>query len=162
AKRLPVLAPLADRGALRFFARIRLDIAQLADDHSEMERWAEEAHVPFYGKLLNNLRRNPQGCRIRLPFRPTIQKHEACLPTSLASALATLGQKIDPDVMASEITFGGTAGWAAAEWLEKRGLAVRFFAVTAQTAALLIKNGIGFVLTLEGDDNAHAVAVVGL
>src|SRR4029077_4880846 len=42
------------------------------------------------------------------------------------------------------------------------GLGVRFFAVTAETATLLIKNGIGFVLTLEGDDNAHTVAVVGL
>jgi tetratricopeptide (TPR) repeat protein len=162
ADRLPTLAPLADRDPRRFFSRIRLDIAQLADDHAEMERWAEEARIPFYRKILANLRQNPRGRRIRLPFPRTIQKHEACLPTSLASALATVGEELDPDVMASEITFGGTAGWAAAEWLEKRGLTVRFFAVTAGTAALLIRNGIGFVLTLEGDDNAHAVAVVGL
>jgi hypothetical protein len=162
ADRLPTLAPLADRDPRRFFSRIRLDIAELADDHAEMEHWAEEARIPFYRKILANLRQNPQGHRIRLPFPRTIQKHEACLPTSLASALATVGEQLDPDVMASEITFCGTAGWAAAEWLEKRGLTVRFFAVTAETAALLIRNGIGFVLTLEGDDNAHAVAVVGL
>lgn len=162
AERLPSLAPLADRNPRRFFSRIRLDIAELADDHAEMERWAEEVRIPFYRKILTNLRKNPRGRRIRLPFRRAIQKHEACLPTSLASALATLGKHLDPDVMASEITFGGTVEWAAAEWLEKNGFTVRFFAVTPDTATLLIKNGIGFVLTLEGDDNAHAVAVVGL
>ena len=127
-----------------------------------MERWAEEVRIPFYRKILANLRQNPKGRRIRLPFPRAIQKHEACLPTSVASALATLGEHLDPDVMASEITFGGTSEWAAAEWLEKHGFTVRFFAVTPDTATLLIKNGIGFVLTLEGDDNAHAVAVVGL
>jgi tetratricopeptide (TPR) repeat protein len=162
AERLPRLAPLADRNPRRFFSRIRLDIAELTDDHAEMERWAEEVRIPFYRKILANLRQNPKGHRVRLPFPRTIQKHEACLPTSLASALATLGEHLDPDVMASEITFGGTSEWAAAEWLEKHGFTVRFFAVTPDTATHLIKNGIGFVLTLEGDDNAHAVAVVGL
>jgi len=162
AERLPSLAPLADRSPRRFFSRIRLDIAELSDNHAEMERWAEEARIPFYRKILANLRKNPQGRRIRLPFARTIQKHETCLPTSLASALATFGEHLDPDTMASEITFGGTAEWAAAEWLEKRGFAVRFFAVTAETAALLIKHGIGFVVTLEGESNAHAVAIIGL
>lgn len=162
AERLPRLAPLADRNPRRFFSRIRLDIAELMDDHAEIERWAEEVRIPFYRKILANLRRNPKGRRVRLPFPRAIQKHEACLPTSLASALATLGEHLDPDVMASEITFGGTTEWAAAEWLQKHGFTVRFFAVTPDTATHLIKNGIGFVLTLEGDDNAHAVAVVGL
>ncbi len=162
AERLPTLAPLADRNPRRFFSRIRLDIAELADDHAEMERWAEEVRIPFYRRMLANLRKNPKGRRTRLPFPRAIQKHEACLPTSLASALATVGKHLDPDVMASEITFGGTPEWAAAEWLEKQGLTVRFFAVTPDTATLLIQNGIGFVLTLERDDNAHAVAVVGL
>jgi tetratricopeptide (TPR) repeat protein len=162
AERLPTLAPLADRDCRRFLAHTRLDIAELADDRAERERWAEEVRIPFYRKILANLRKNPGGRRIRLPFHPAIQKREACLPTSLASALATLGERLDPDVMAAEITFGGTAEWAAAEWLEKRGLTVRFFSVTAETATRLIKNGIGFVLGLEGEDNAHAVAVVGL
>jgi hypothetical protein len=127
--RSPTLAPLADRDSRRPLARSRLDIAELADDHAEMERWAEEVRIPFYRKILANLRRNPEGRRIRLPFRRAIQKHEGCLPTSLASALATLGEHLDPDVMAAEITFGGTAEWAAAEWLEKHRLTVRFFSV---------------------------------
>jgi len=161
AEQLPRLAPLADRGPRRFFSRIRLDIAELADDHREMARWAEEARIPFYRKVLSNLRQNPKGRRIRLPFHRAIQKHSACLPTSLGSALATVGVQLNPDIMAAEITFGGTTDWAAAEWLERRGFKVRFFPITPETAKLLIENGIGFVLTLEGDDNAHAVAVVG-
>jgi predicted Zn-dependent protease len=162
AECLPVLTPLVDRDSRRLIARIHLDIAELTDDHAEMERWAKEVRIPFYRKILSNLRQNPTGQRRRLPFTRTIQKYQACLPSSLASAVATVGQHLDPDAMASEITFGGTMEWAAAEWLEKRGFTVRFFAVTPETATALIKNGIGFVLTFEGDDNAHAVAAVGL
>ncbi|HTT19509.1 MAG TPA: tetratricopeptide repeat protein [Candidatus Sulfotelmatobacter sp.] len=162
AECLPGLMPLADRESRRLIARVHLDIAGLADDHAAMERWAEETRIPFYRRILSNLRQNPTGQRRRLPFTRTIQKHQTCLPTSLASALATVGQQFDPDVMASEITFGGTMEWAAAEWLENRGFTVRFFAVTRETATALIRNGIGFVLTLEGDDNSHAVAAVGL
>jgi tetratricopeptide (TPR) repeat protein len=83
AERLPSLAPLADRNPRRFFSRIRLDIAELEDDHVEMERWAEEARIPFYRKILANLRQNPKGRRIRLPFPRAIQKYEACFPQAL-------------------------------------------------------------------------------
>jgi cellulose synthase operon protein C len=156
------LAPLADRETRAWFARSRLDIAELKDDHPAMERWANEVRSPFHRKLLENLRRNPQGPRIRMPFRRAIQKHDECLPTSITSALAAMGNPMDAEAMAAEITFGGTAEWAAAEWLEKRGLTVRFFAVEPEVASRLIKNGIAFVVTLEADASSHAVAVVGL
>jgi len=156
------LAPLADRETRMWLARGRLDIAELRDDHPGMERWAKEARAPFHRKVLENLRKNPEGQRIRLPFRRAIQKHDECLPTSVASALAAMGTAIDAEPMAREITFGGTPEWAAAEWLEKRGLAVRFFLVTPETAQRLIKHGIAFVMTLEAETSAHAVAVVGL
>jgi len=162
ADQLPALLPLADRESLALVARLRLDIATLTDDHEQMERWARDVHIPFYRRILENLRKNPEGPRTHLPFCRAVQKHEACLPTSLASALATLGVHFDPDAMAAEVTFGGTPEWAAVEWLEKRGLAVRLFAVTPEVARLLIKRGIAFVLTLEADDSAHAVAVVGI
>ena len=162
AERLPILAPLADREARTLFARGRLDIAELEDDHEAMEHWAEEVRSPFHRTVLKNLRRNPKGQRIRLPFTRAVQKHDACLPTSIASALAAMGMHIDPDEITSELTFGGTPEWAAAQWLEKRGLVVRFFAVTPEIAARLIKNGFAFVVTLEADASAHAVAVVGL
>lgn len=157
-----LLAPLADRETRIWLARGRLDIAELRDDHSDMERWAKEARAPFHRKVLENLRQNPTGQRIRLPFRRAIQKHDECLPTSIASALAAMGTAIDAEAMAREITFGGTPEWAAAEWLEKRGLVVRFFLVTPEMAERLIKHGFAFVMTLEAEASAHAVAVVGL
>jgi tetratricopeptide (TPR) repeat protein len=162
AEQLSTLAPLADRETNSQFARVRLDIADLADDHAAMERWSNEVRSPFHRRVLENLRKNPNGLRVRLPFRRAIQKHEECLPTSIASALAAMGAHIDPDTMASEITFGGTPEWAAAEWLEKLGFVVRFFAVVPEIAACLLKNGIAFVVTLVADASAHAVAAVGL
>lgn len=162
AANLPSLAPLADRETRAVLARVWLDIAQQDDDHNETERWADEARSPFHRAVLKNLRANPDGRRIRLPFRCAIQKHDACLPTSVASALEAMGAHIDPDVMASEITFGGTPEWAAAEWLENRGFCVRYFPATPDTARQLVKNGIAFIMTLEGDASAHAVAVVGI
>jgi tetratricopeptide (TPR) repeat protein len=162
AERLESLAPLADRETRRNFALTRLDIAEMSDDRQGIERWAAEGRSPFHRKMLENFRANPQGQRIRLPFRRAIQKHNACLPTSLSSALAASDVHIDSDTMAAEITFGGTREWAAAEWLEKRGLVARFFCVTPEIAAKLIQNGIAFVMTLEGDFSAHAVAAVGL
>lgn len=162
AGRFEGLAPLADRETRSQFARAWLDIAELEDDHEAIKRWAREVRSPFHRKVLANLEKNPDGCRIRLPFRRAIQKHDTCLPTSVASALGAMGVEVDADAMASEITFGGTAEWAAAEWLEKRGLTTRFFPVTTDLAALLIKQGFAFVMTLEADDNAHAVAIVGI
>lgn len=156
------MAPLADREARTWFARSRLDIAELKDDHLGIERWAEEVRSPFHRKVLENMRKNPSGLRIRMPFRRTLQKYEECLPTSVASALAAMGTSIDAESMAMELTFGGTAEWRAAEWLERKGLQVRFFAANPKIASSLIKNGIAFVMTWEADVNAHAVAVVGL
>jgi len=162
ADQVAKLAPLADRETRTWFARARLDIAELKDDHASMERWANDARSPFHRKLLENLRKNPEGLRIRMPFRRAIQKHDECLPTSVASALAAMGTAVDAEAMAAEITFGGTPEWAAAEWLDKRGLAVRFFLVTPGIARQLIRNGIAFVMMLEADASAHAVAAVGL
>ena len=162
AEELSKLAPLADRETRGWFARSRLDIAELKDDHAAMERWANEVRSPFHRKVLENLRKNPGGLRTRMQFRRAIQKHDECLPTSVESALAAMGTPVNAEAMAAELTFGGTAEWAAAEWLEKKGLAVRFFAVTPEVASRLIKNGIAFVVTLEADANAHAVAVLGL
>jgi tetratricopeptide (TPR) repeat protein len=162
AEKLPSYAPLADRESRSLFARARLDVAQLAGDHEEIERWATEVRSPFYHQVLSNLRKNPTGSRIRLPFRREIQKHLTCLPASLASALAAMEVNVDADSMASEVTYGGTSDWAAAEWLESRGFSVRSFVVTPEIACRLLRNGIAFVLSLEADDFAHAVAIVGL
>jgi tetratricopeptide (TPR) repeat protein len=162
AGKLRDLAPLADRYSQTGFARTHLDIAELADDHVEMERWSTQARSPFHRQLVLNLKTNTEGKRIRLPVRRTLQTHEACVPTSIASALSAGGIDISADEMATEVTFGGTAEWAAADWLRERGFHVRFFSVTQALAVALIENGIAFVMSWEADESGHAVAVIGV
>ena len=162
AESLTALAPLADREAQVVFARARLDVAELLGDREKMEGCERELKSPFHRRVLENMQKNPEGRRFVLPFRRTIQKNEACLPASVSSALVSLGVNLDPDAMASEITHGGTPPWAAAEWLEARGMAVRFFSANPGVASTLIKQGIAFILLMESDESSHAVAVVGL
>jgi predicted Zn-dependent protease len=160
--KLTELAPLADRESNAVFARMKLEVAALMDDHSEMAKWAKCARLSFYRVVLENLRKNPGGQRIRLPHRRMKQRYQECLPSSLASALSVHGKELDPREMASDITFGGTQYWSATEWLEKRGYAVRMFCATPTVTTALVKAGFSFVLGIETDDFSHAVNVVGL
>jgi predicted Zn-dependent protease len=162
AEELPSLAPLADRDAKTTFARAQLDIAELADDHAEIERWSTQLRSPFHRQLLRNLNKNAAGKRIRLPFRRTIQTHETCVPASVAVALSAGGVVISTEEMAADITFGGTPEWAAADWLRARGFHVRFFSVTPELAAELIQHQIAFMISWEADASGHAVAAIGL
>ncbi|HEY6372975.1 MAG TPA: tetratricopeptide repeat protein, partial [Candidatus Sulfotelmatobacter sp.] len=160
--KLPELAPLADREADAVVARMKLEVAALMDDHVEMAKWAKNARLPFYRAVLDNLRKNPSGQRIRLAHRRVRQKYQECLPSSVASSLSVYGKELDPREMASDVTFGGTQYWSATEWLEKRGFTVRMFCATPAVTAALVKAGFSFVLGIETDDFAHAVNVVGL
>jgi predicted Zn-dependent protease len=156
------LAPLADREARQGLSRARLDIASLCDDYAEIERWTEEVRSPFHRQVLANLRQNPAGRRIHLLYRRAVQKHDACLPTSLAMALSANGPEMSIDEMASAITFGGTAQWAAVDWLRERGYYVRSFAVTPEVSRALIHNRMAFVVNWQTDERGHSVAIVGL
>ena len=162
ALRLESLSPLADRETRAMIAFAHLDIANNEDDHRSMEVWAEQVRSPFFRKALENRRANPSGARIRLPFPRAIQKYDACLPTSATSALASMGVSIDPDLMMNQIAFGGIYEWAAAEWLERSGLVVRFFCLTTDLARTLIHAGIAFIILWESDDSGHAVAAIGI
>ena len=162
ASRLESMAPLADREFRSDLARTWLDIAEMRDDHAAMERWAQEARSPFHRRMLNNLKANPSGKRIRLQYRRTIQKHVECVPTSISSALSTTGLDISIEELAREVTFGGTAEWAAAQWLREKGYQVRFFSATAETTARLIEAGIGFIVSWDDDEAGHCVAIVGI
>jgi hypothetical protein len=127
-----------------------------------MERWAKELRSPFHRQVLANLKRNPEGYCVCLPYRRTLQKHVECVPTSVGSALSATGIEISVAELAADVTFGGTAEWAAADWLRDKGFHVRFFPATAETSARLIEAGIGFVVTWEDDESGHAVAIVGM
>ena len=162
AGRIEPLSPLADRELRADLARIHLDIATLADDHAAVEVWAERARSPFHRQLLANLKSNPKGRRIRLPYRRVLQKHSECVPTSVSSALSASNIDISIADFAAEVTYGGTAEWAAADWLRTKDLHVRFFTATAETSWRLLEVGIGFMVTWPDDDGGHAVAVVGM
>lgn len=162
ADQIPGLAPLADRETRVAIARMKADLAALNGDHEEMANWASQAKAPFYRKVIENLRQNPGGERIRLHHRKVKQGHMECLPASVSSALSAFGYELDAREMASDVTFGGTQHWRAIEWLEKRGLAVRMFCASPAIAAAMVRKGFSFVLSLETDDFSHAVNVVGL
>jgi hypothetical protein len=85
-----------------------------------------------------------------------------CVPTSISSALSATGVNISVEELAREVTFGGTAEWAAADWLREKGFHARFFAVTEQNAARLIEAGIGFTVSWDDDESGHAVAIIGI
>ena len=161
AETIPSLTPLLDRDSRRSVARVNLDIAEQSDDHGAMEHWSTELQSPFHRQLLANLKQNTNGIRIRLPFHRTVQKHEACVPTSISSVMSASGMELSADKLASQVTFGGTYEWAAADWLRGQGYHVRFFPVTPELSAKLIQQKIAFVLSWDAEENGHAVAVVG-
>ena len=162
AEQIEPMSPLADREFRASLARAWLDISELADDHAAMEHWSRGARSPFHRKVLSNLKANPDGKRIRLPYRRTIQKHVECVPTSISSALSATGVNILLEELAHEVTFGGTAEWAAADWLREKGFHVRFFAATEETAARLVEAGIGFTVSWDDDESGQAVAIIGI
>jgi hypothetical protein len=98
----------------------------------------------FIGNVSETSRKHSAGRRIRLPFRPIIQKHQTCVPASVAVALSASGGIISAEEMAAAVTFGGTYEWSAADWLRARGFHVRFFPVTAEVAKSLIEHQIAF------------------
>ena len=162
ANKLPQLAVLADRDSKAQLARAQLDIADLADDYDRIERWSNEVRSPYYRQILANIKGTPSGVRIRLPFQRKIQKHQACVPTSVATVLSANGINVAADEIAAKVTFGGTHEWAAADWLRSRGFHVRFFPVIPELAMTLIQHHFAFVLSWDADENGHAVAAVGL
>ena len=162
AEKLHGLAPLIDRESRAVIAHAHLDIAGLADDTVNLERWANEVRSPFHRQVLANLTKTSEGKRFRLNFRRAVQKYQECLPTSIASAMSATGLQVDSDEMATEITFGGTPEWSAGEWLRRRGFYVRFFPVSTEVARQLLNHKIGFVISWESDDAGHAVACIGL
>ncbi len=159
---LPRLTPLPDAETQQSIARAGLDVAELAGDCEEVDRWNRQLKSPYFRTVLNNTRRNPNGRRIRLAYRPVAQKHDTCLPSSLSVALGALKVELDTDAAAAELTYGGTSIWQIAEWLEKRGLAVRHFRVSPESAWRLLERGIPFVISLEFERAGHSVAAVGI
>ncbi|MCE5279562.1 MAG: tetratricopeptide repeat protein [Planctomycetaceae bacterium] len=156
------LTPLADRQTKAQLAYMRADVAMTTGDRGRLSRYSQQARHPFYRLAHENLQKNPDGRLILLPYRPLLQKHNTCLPTSIAAAAGVFARQVDQDALAEALTYGGTAIWRAVDWLKANGWATRAFAVTPERASALIRAGIPFLLSTRRMGSAHATAVVGL
>lgn len=162
AERLGELAPLADRTVSRRIDALRLHAAQLAGDRSAVKRLAVMIGSPFYREAARNLERRPDGARILLQHRFSRQRHNTCLPASLAACLGAFGIDLDHDAVAKELTFEGTSWWRVADWARERGYAAIGFIADAASATRLLELGLPFIIGHESLSRAHACAVIGV
>ncbi|HPC83322.1 MAG TPA: hypothetical protein P5234_08070 [Thermoanaerobaculaceae bacterium] len=59
---------------------------------------------PFFRAVVENLRAHGPGREKLLGYRPVMQKHDTCLPASIAAALGAFGVQVDEDAMAAALT----------------------------------------------------------
>jgi cellulose synthase operon protein C len=156
------LAPLADRPFDLETARLRSDLAHVANDHAALVEHAKRSGSRFYRAIGENVAKNPSGRRIVLPHEPIFQQHETCLPASFVTCLSSFGLSLDHDELVRVMTYGGTAEWRLRSLCNERGLAFRGFILDERAARALIARGLPFILTLRDVDSAHAVAVIGM
>ncbi|MCK6552552.1 C39 family peptidase, partial [Myxococcota bacterium] len=162
AEPLSALAPLAGRGTRRQIDHVRLKLAELVGDRAAVRALAERVGGPFYRRAVKNLDASPAGARFLVHHRFNRQRHNTCLPASLASCLGAFGIDVDQDELARRLTFEGTAWWRAVEWAKGAGLVARSFIATPDTSAKLLEAGVPFVVGHQYLNGAHACTAVGL
>ena len=156
------LAPLADQSLLSKMAAIRSDIAWLMNDRVSMKAQAKDLQHPFYQKVIKNIETNETGVEYITGYKSIFQKHNTCLPTSIAAVAHHFGLEINADALAEELTYYGTAIWRVIDWLKERGYTVKPFIVDSKTAKALLEKNIPFVQTRKTVKSYHATAVVGI
>lgn len=161
AEPLERLAPLADTKLLQTFAFMRAEAARLLGDHELVARHAQHAASPFYADVAARLARGDGGARTILPHHRVAQRHDTCLPASVATCAGVLGLDVDQDALAGEVTWGGTALWRVLEHAARRGWQTRVFTVEKDIATALLERGLPFVVSLFGPEIGHACAAVG-
>lgn len=162
ADRLPALTPLADDHCISQRALVRMNIAWLLQDRDLMRAQADKINHPFYQTILKNIERNPASEVFVSDYQPIFQKHNACLPTSVASVLGRFDRQIDVDALVREMTYQGTSIWRVVDWLTRQGLLVKPFIANADIARQLLKNNLPFVLCRKTVHFYHATAAIGL
>jgi len=160
--RMEHLMPLQDRETQRLLAYHQMDLALLKNDRSALEQYSSQVQSRFFKRVRENLQKTPEGKQILLPCKPVHQKHNTCLPSSIATVVSAFGVELDDDALARELTYDGTATWRAVNWLEQHQMACRTFVVTPELAEKLITAGIPFVLCNNYDAGSHATAAIGL
>ncbi|MBK8239415.1 MAG: C39 family peptidase [Deltaproteobacteria bacterium] len=162
AASLEALAPLAVPAVHRGFAALRVEAARVAGDLETMRQQADLANSSFHRTLAERLREpGTDRRRVRLPHPRPRQRLDTCVPASIVTCTGALGQAIDMDSIAAEITYGGTAMWRVRDWATRHHLQARYFAATWESACALLDRGLPFVITFEDAVSGHACAIVG-
>lgn len=162
AERARAVAPLADRDAESRIVCALIDAAMALGEPERMAALEGQITSPFFRSVVAHLREHGPGRERLLAYRPVMQKHDTCLPASIAAVLGVFDVQLDEDAMAAALTYDGTAIWRAIDWLEREGFAVKAFVATPALAHNLLTSGLPFVLSFEDWGSAHAVAAVGL
>lgn len=158
----PTLFPLADRHTLQAATYQRLMLAYAVRDWDSIARLAPQVDAPYFQEVLAHRQANPTGARMLLPHTPVRQRHNTCLPASVATCGSGIGVEIDQDALSRAISFEGTAWWRAREWAAAQGLQTRCFFFSVEATRELISRGIPYMISFAGLNTAHACAVVGL
>ncbi|MEJ2156616.1 MAG: hypothetical protein P8X96_14850 [Desulfobacteraceae bacterium] len=162
SKRLDALAPLKDDHFASTHAIIQTEIAWLLRDFDSMRSQASVVEHPFYASVLKNIESAKTSDVIITRHAPVFQKHNTCLPASVASVLSSFDRYIDVDALSEELTFRGTALWRVMDWLEQRDYKAVPFIADAQIAVRLLENGLPFVICVKTVSQYHAMAAIGV
>lgn len=156
------LAPLKDDECASAFAIMRTDIAWLLRNFDSMNAQRSLIEHPFYQSVLSNIESAESSEVTLVHHSPIYQKHNTCLPSSVATVLKRFDRHIDVDELSEELTFGGTAIWRVIDWLVERGYSVKPFIADAKIALALLQNGLPFVLCVKTVSHYHAMAAIGV
>ncbi len=162
ADRMLEVAPLAERDLHMMPALAKLDVALISGQTDLLRDLPRDRALPFVRETLERLEKTPDSELFVLPIASIYQKHNTCLPASIGAALGGLGETIDVEELARDLTFGGTPSWDAANWLIERGYAVRHFIATDDLIQATLQAGIPFIFGMEWDASAHATTAMGL
>jgi tetratricopeptide (TPR) repeat protein len=155
------LAPLADRAQREAHGIARTRVAEVVQDREAFRSHVRALRSPFFRAVSKNLEANPCGERVLVAHRFERQRHDTCLPASVASALGAFGVDVDQDALAAQVTFAGTPFWRVIAWAEARGYVARPFVLTPDIAATLLGRGLPFVFSFQSLSQAHAVVALG-
>jgi len=161
AERASMEAPLADGDVALLLEYLRADELIVRGDYRGLSALAETTPHPFISAVKRKASL-ASGARFVLPHEPLAQRRNECLPTSAAVVLGALGRAIDVEAFASAATGAGTSLIDARAWLRGACMESVFFRVAPSTAAALVRARIPFVIALQNDMNAHALAAVGI
>jgi len=159
--RLDEFLPVGNGNVKHAMNCCKLDIAMLLGERQDFAELASQTRSPYYKEIYTNFVANPHGRRYLAPYKALFQKHDTCMPTSIASILGAFGDDIDEDELAKEISYGGTPGWRAFEWLQKRGYSLRHFLPDKDLVKKVIQLKLPFLMLTSSDTSGHAMAVVG-